>query len=55
LLEQLTDTQLYDLFDVARFASRVRADGTREATSVNAWVSAFKQKRDEIVRRTCPA
>jgi len=55
LLEQLTDTQLYDLFDVARFADRVRPDGTREATSVNAWVSAFKQKRDEIVRRTCPA
>ena len=51
LLVQLTDTQLHDLFEVARFPERI--GGGRPAT-VDEWVSAFKQKRDEIVNRTCP-
>lgn len=52
LLVQLTDAQLHDLFDVARFPQRT--GGGRPAT-VDEWVGAFKQKRDEIVNTTCPA
>lgn len=51
LLVQLTDAQLHDLFEVARFPERT--GGGRPAT-VDAWVGAFKQKRDEIVNTTCP-
>ena len=47
LLGQLTDTQLHDLFDVARFPRR---DPT---ATVDDWVNAFKQKRAEIVNRSC--
>ena len=50
-LVQLTDAQLHDLFDVARFPQRT--GGGRPAT-VDEWVGAFKQKRDEIVNTTCP-
>ena len=48
LLVQLTDQQLHDLFDVARFQ-------LRSGHSVDEWVEAFKHKRDEIATRTCPA
>jgi hypothetical protein len=51
LLVQLTDAQLHDLFAVARFPERT--GGGRQA-SVDEWVGAFKQKRDEIVNTTCP-
>jgi hypothetical protein len=47
LLVQLSDAQLHDLFDVARFTRR-----DPSATTDN-WVQVFKQKRDEIVNRTC--
>ena len=47
LLVQLTDTQLRDLFEVARFTER---DPT---ATVDDWVSAFKRKRAEIVDRHC--
>jgi hypothetical protein len=47
LLIQLSDTQLHDLFEVARF---VRRD---PSATVDDWVRVFKQKRDEIVKRTC--
>jgi hypothetical protein len=50
LLVQLTDAQLHDLFEVARFPERT--GGGRPAT-VDEWVAAFKQKRDEIVNITC--
>jgi hypothetical protein len=53
LLTQLTDRQLRDLFTVARFASRPQADG--HPTTVDEWVDAFKQKRDEILNARCPA
>ncbi len=51
LLAQLSDAQLRDLFEVARFTQR---DSTR---SVDDWIAVFKQKRDEIasVRCTNPA
>lgn len=47
LLQQLSDRQLRDLFEVARFPlhSHVSADD---------WVAAFKVKRDAIVGATCP-
>ena len=48
LLVQLTDQQLHDLFDVARFQ-------LRSGHSIDEWVDAFKHKRDEIVTRSCPA
>src|ERR1700730_13236972 len=47
LLIQLSDTQLHDLFEVARF---VRRD---PSATVDDWVRVCKQKRDEIVKRTC--
>ena len=53
LLEQLSDAQLHDLFDVARFPERTNA-GIRPAT-VDQWVAAFKKKRGEIAGRTCPS
>jgi hypothetical protein len=52
LLVQLTDAQLRDLFNVARFPERT--GGGRPAT-VDEWVGAFKQKRDQIVNQTCPS
>jgi len=54
LLNQLTDTQLRDLFDVARFPQRSTAAGM-SPTTVEDWVGAFKHKREEIVQRTCPS
>lgn len=47
LLAQLTDQQLRDLFEVARFTKR------DPKVSVDDWVRAFKQKRDEIASASC--
>jgi hypothetical protein len=47
LLGQLTDAQLHDLFDVARFS-------VHSGHSTDEWVAAFKRKRDEIATRSCP-
>ena len=47
MLTQLSDQQIHDLFEVARFTRRDRG------TTVDDWVAAFKQKRDEITTRTC--
>jgi len=55
LLVQLTDAQLRDLFTVARFNRRsAKADDAPDTSSIEQWVAAFKEKRDEIVNRTCP-
>jgi hypothetical protein len=51
LLVQLTDAQLHDLFEVARFPERM--GGGRQAT-IDEWIGAFKEKRNEIVNTTCP-
>ena len=54
LLTQLTDQQLRDLFEVARFDRRRSPAG--EAGVVNTidqWVDAFKRKRTEIVDHSC--
>ena len=54
LLVQLSDPQLYDLFEVAG----VERDTERESVSadrgIGEWVAAFKHKRDEIVLAHCP-
>jgi hypothetical protein len=47
LLSQLSDQQLRHLFEVARFSKR------DPKVSVDAWVRAFKQKRDEIANASC--
>jgi len=46
LLAQLSDQQLRDLFEAARFTKR-------DPASADEWVSAFKQKRDEIASAHC--
>ena len=51
LLVQLSDAQLIDLFEAARFPQR-KAASVRAATSEQ-WVEAFKKKRDQIVNRSC--
>jgi hypothetical protein len=54
LLTQLTDGQLRDLFEVARVELRSRKPGSSEPpATVDEWVMAFKQKRDEIANRRC--
>jgi hypothetical protein len=55
LLVQLSDAQLRDMFQVARFPERAKAAGQKHGSTVDEWVNAFKQKRDQIVNRTCPA
>lgn len=56
LLAQLTDRQLRDLFEVARVDRRSRAPHERAQApaSIDEWVGAFKQKRDQIASRHCP-
>jgi hypothetical protein len=55
LLQRLSDAQLRDLFQVARVNLRVREPGHALSgfPSIDEWVSAFKQKRDEIAAKRC--
>jgi len=55
LLTQLSDTQLTDLFDVARVQLRPRwpDSGRSGFPTTQEWVDAFKAKRAEIAGRTC--
>jgi hypothetical protein len=55
LLQQLSDAQIRDLFEVARVNLRVREPGHALSgfPTIDEWVSAFKQKRDEIVSKRC--
>ena len=56
LLTQLTDRQIHDLFEVARVELRSRKPGSGERpATVDEWVAAFKEKRDEIANRRCGA
>jgi hypothetical protein len=58
LLTQLTDGQLRDLFEVAHVDQRRgKPDGSdvKSAATVDEWIGAFKQKRDEIVLNRCPS
>ena len=53
LLMQVSDWQLREMFDVARFADR--KEGNRRPATVDEWVDAFKKKRGEIASRICPS
>jgi len=53
LLMQLTDAQLHDLFEVARFPRRSEAVNPENAATVEQWVDAFKKKRDAVVNHQC--
>ena len=53
LLVQLSDEQLHDRFEAARFSQRRTA--SVHAATTDQWVDAFKKKRDQIVNRTCPS
>ncbi len=56
LLDQLSDKQLHDLFEVGHVERRSRRPGTSEPpASIDEWVNAFKQKRKEIDSTTCPS
>jgi hypothetical protein len=52
LLVQLSDAQLHDLFEVARFPERTGP--SIRGTTVDEWVGAFDHKRDEVVNQQCP-
>lgn len=54
LLMQLTDQQLHDLFEAARFENRSERTITVSGTMAQ-WVEAFKKKRGEIAGATCPS
>jgi hypothetical protein len=54
LLMQLTDDQLHDLFQTARFEDR-STNPNRLGATVDQWVAAFKKKRGEIANLTCPS
>jgi hypothetical protein len=54
LLTQLSDPQLHDLFEVARFPQRWDPkENPANAATVDQWVAAFKKKRDEVVNHHC--
>src|SRR5262245_10252883 len=55
LLTQLSDAQIHDLFEAARVTLRLRDPGDAKSGfgTIDEWVAAFKQKRDEIVQRRC--
>lgn len=50
LLVQLTDQQVRDLFEVAQVARRTSGD---RPASVDDWISAFNQKRNEVITHHC--
>ncbi|WP_157898789.1 hypothetical protein [Luteitalea pratensis] len=52
LLQRLSDAQLRDVFDVARFPVRAAATG-HESETVERWVAAFRKKAAEIASRRC--
>jgi hypothetical protein len=55
LLNQLSDAQLRDMFTVARVDLRRRdpAGGQPGLATVDEWVDAFKDKRQEVAGRRC--
>ena len=55
LLARLSDRQIRDLFDVARFKDRVAApDQPAVENTTQQWVDTFKRKRSEIADHVCP-
>ena len=55
MLTQLSDTQLRDMFDAARVEIRPRVPTRLESglPTVDEWVAAFKDKRQQITGRRC--
>jgi hypothetical protein len=53
LLAQLSDQQVRDLFEIAGVARRADSDGKVSAAPIQNWVSAFNEKRNEIVSNRC--
>lgn len=55
LLAQLSDRQIRDLFEVARVELRLKSPGDASSglASVDEWVDAFKEKRSQILARSC--
>jgi len=55
LLSQLSDRQIRDLFDTADFPARAFAADSKVKSqgSLDDWVRAFKQKREDIATRRC--
>lgn len=55
LLSQVSDSQLRDLFTTARVTLRMRTPGDARSgfPTVDEWVNAFKNKRDQIVKQRC--
>ena len=55
LLMQLSDEQIRALFEVSRVTLRLRDPGSAKSgfATVQEWTDTFKQKRAEIVNRTC--
>ena len=55
LLVQLSDSQLHDLFELARVDLRPRSPKSARSglPTIDEWVDVFKQKRAEIVNRRC--
>jgi hypothetical protein len=47
LLNQLSDQQIRDLFEVSRVTRRDKT------STIDGWVNVFKQKRDEVSNRVC--
>ena len=57
LVSQLSDQQIRDMFEVARVHLRPRAPerGRSGFPTIDEWVSAFNQKRTQIVDHRCAA
>ncbi|MFZ0707285.1 MAG: hypothetical protein WAM71_16925 [Candidatus Korobacteraceae bacterium] len=53
LLCQLSDQQIASLFKAARFAEMPENHGKSEDAVVQAWVTAFKQKREDVAGARC--
>jgi len=47
LLNKLSDQQIRDLFEVSQVTRRDKT------STIDGWVNAFKQKRDEVSNRVC--
>jgi hypothetical protein len=54
LLTQLTDAQLKDLFEVARFPERT-INNEKNGGSVNEWIDVFHHKVAEVTNTRCPS
>jgi len=53
-LNQLSDTQLRDLFEAARVHHHELEPGVAPARKIDDWVKVFKTKRDQISAARCP-